>query len=368
MKVDMFDDEGLSPSSRQSTASDRSKKRRYSTISMSSAGQSNAGKQNQKSTALKEKSQLLACLNCRPKKIKCLREGDSCRRCKKLNIKCIVPEGDERRTRYSRKYIVDLQDKIAHLEKALADSEQKQNLRSKAPPSPPASQIEDNNVFKIPEHKDVPQPPGPKSPGNLITRLCERGASLSSNDIGELRFFGPTSSLHLTESVSSSIFHGCDTSSIGDASIEEDLPLELQEYLLDIYWTYQHTVLQIIHKQAFLQGMRAGTSRYFSRCLLYSIFVCAARISNRPEISELAIPKEDDDEQPFLLREAKRLLDKELGNPGITTIQSLMLLSLLDCCRSEDSLGWIRSGMCLHIQRDEMQANLSLRDCLPPTV
>lgn len=43
------------------------------------------------------KSGGLACLNCRPKKIKCQREGESCKRCLRLKLTCLVPDGDERR-------------------------------------------------------------------------------------------------------------------------------------------------------------------------------------------------------------------------------------------------------------------------------
>jgi len=169
---------------------------------------------------------------------------------------------------------------------------------------------------------------------------------LNSDDNGKLRFFGPTSSLHLTESVTS-IFGYCNEVSRNDTDFEKEMPPAMQQYLLDLYWTFQHNVLPIIHKDAFLAGMATGQGPYFSRCLLLCIFASAARISASPQICAMAIPAEDDDtgERPPLLKQAENALEKELQNPGLTTIQSLMILSIMDCCVSNDSSGWLRSGM-----------------------
>jgi hypothetical protein len=138
-----------------------------------------------------------------------------------------------------------------------------------------------------------------------------------------MHFYGPTSSLHLTEQRSSSLLQwgpingGCEQGS-------QDVAPELQSYLLNLYWTYQHTVLQVVHKEAFLRDMQTGQNRYFSKLLLYCIYACAARISERPDIRALALPTDEDidDEQPYFVKKATELLVIELKRPQITTIQS----------------------------------------------
>lgn len=61
----------------------------------------------------------------------------------------------------------------------------------------------------------------------------------------------------------------------------------------------------------------------------------------------MAVKRVDDDseERPILLREAEEALEAEFSNPGITTVQSLMLLSIMDCSQSNDSKRWMRSGL-----------------------
>lgn len=77
---------------------------------------------------------------------------------------------------------------------------------------------------------------------NMIVRLCGGHRQLNSDRIGRLRFFGPTSSLHLMESITSSILT---RESLGThcTTWQDDFPLEVQDYLFDLYWKFHHTVL-----------------------------------------------------------------------------------------------------------------------------
>jgi hypothetical protein len=135
-----------------------------------------------------------------------------------------------------------------------------------------------------------------------------------------------------------------------DASLDGLFDFETQTHLLDIYWTFQHTVLQVFDRDEFLEGMRTGQSLYFSKALLCSVYACAARISNRPEIRALVTPSRDDiedEQQPFLVATAAKLIDQELRKPQITTIQALLLLSVIYCSSSKDTKGWLLTGSCV---------------------
>ena len=188
----------------------------------------------------------------------------------------------------------------------------------------------------------------PEIPRSLIARLCARQSHLNTDELGQLRFFGPTSSLHTAESVCSSFVHWGDFTTKNDDHSNNDIPPRLQEYLLNQYWKYQHTVLQVIHKEAFLHDMRTGQCRYFSKALLYSIFACAARISDIPDVRALTTSTAEgtDREESYLIKKATVLLEEELEHAGITTIQSLQLLSVIHCVRSADTKGWMESGTC----------------------
>lgn len=182
---------------------------------------------------------------------------------------------------------------------------------------------------------------------SMLARLCGRQWQLNKDAAGELRFFGPTSSLHFSESISSSILNFADID--GAKSISHwrsRIPPETQQQLLDWYWTYHHPVLQVVHKKSFIDGMATGRTQYFSELLLCCIFACGARISDRPEFRSLSLVANDteEDEVPALVKIATALLEIEMKRPSVTTIQSLLLLSVIDCASSNDTRGWLYTG------------------------
>lgn len=125
-----------------------------------------------------------------------------------------------------------------------------------------------------------------------------------------------------------------------------DIAPEIQEYLLDHFWKYPNAILQFVHREAFVQDMEAGRGKYFSKALLYSIFACAARFSDRPEIRALAISPDESpgSPEPYLLHKATSLLEVELRNPGIPTVQCLFATSVIHSARSDHRRAWLDTG------------------------
>ncbi|KAK2807580.1 hypothetical protein FQN51_000013 [Onygenales sp. PD_10] len=311
--------------------------------------QSPNNQQEQLSRAVTKKSGsgfTVACANCRSKKIKvgntCLLEPGGCRKCKKLGIPCPGPDVDERKRPYSKRYIRDLQQRIEDLEKALRESEhcrirQQRDLINLTGLSQFSGAYHTGSFFSK------------KPPSSVILRLCDGRYQMD----GKQRSFGPTSSLHLTVNVTedptwSIIEAWGEKSTESSESDNFELDSETQNYLLNLYWKYQHTELQVFHKEAFLRDMSTGKSGFYSKALLYCILSCAARISHRPEIRALVLsshsscqdPQQSRPEQrPLLFTAASRLLEQELRRPQITTIASLLLLSVIYCASSQDTRG-----------------------------
>jgi hypothetical protein len=227
----------------------------------------------------------------------------------------------------SKSHIRQLCERISFLE------EENRRLREGLTPSANGTQISRDSrpspeIVAVkpdpdPERRN-PQPKVLSGSANLIAQLCG-GAQwqLNRDEGGQMHFYGPTSSLHLTEQRSSSLLQWGPVSGGGEQGLQDVAP-ELKSYLLNLYWTYQHPVLQVVHKEAFLRDMETGQTRYFSKLLLYCIYACAARISERPDIRALALPTDEDvdDEQPYFVKKATELLVQELKRPQITTIQS----------------------------------------------
>lgn len=199
-------------------------------------------------------------------------------------------------------------------------------------------------------------------PDSLIERLCGNKRRVSTTSDGQSRYFGPTSSLHLTETPSSITSYVQFPSQ--DIDVARGVPDPLQHQLLELYWQYQHPILHFVHKEAFLSCMETGRGPYYSKCLLLCILASAARLSPDPQIRNLSLPPEDDDrhDRPPLMKQAEEALEREITNPSVTTIQSLCLLSIMYCIQSNDSKGWMLSGMW----RDTHTSNAltNARQCL----
>ncbi|KAM5495618.1 hypothetical protein McanMca71_006662 [Microsporum canis] len=309
--------------------------------------QSSIGQGRRDSTKSTGSNYTLACLNCRSKKIKCILEEGGCKKCKKLGIPCPGPEVDERKRPSSKRHIRELYQRIHDLEVALKQSEalrkaQSQNFHTIrgiaqfSPPESPVSLLRQN------------------IPNNIIARLCDGRYQLNYDSDGQLRYFGPTSSLHLTDTVATSIVRTWGEYSLSRKIDVCEVDAETQEYLLNLYWKFQHTELQILHKEAFLRDMATGQTKFYSKALLYCIMACAARISHKPEIRAMVLTPSlsETDELPPLFAAASKLVDEELKRPQITTIQCLLLLSVIYCAFSQDTKGWVLTGTACRLALD----------------
>jgi hypothetical protein len=100
-----------------------------------------------------------------------------------------------------------------------------------------------------------------------------------------------------------------------------------------------------------LNDLETGQTRYCSRLLVHCILTRAASISDQPEIRKLALAEDESNEDPpLLVSKCAALLDTELNNPGITTLQSLQLLSDVYCVICNDTKGWLDAGELIPTQ------------------
>lgn len=146
-------------------------------------------------------------------------------------MSCATASDSDHR-RYSKEYIEGLESEIAELRKEL---QQQRRVDAPDPVSAPGAQPE-LELHSLPVPADglpptahsaqqrygesnnsvITDPPlshispnssngetDRSSPDRLIERLCGMRGRLSGGSDGRMRYFGPTSSLHLTESVSS---------------------------------------------------------------------------------------------------------------------------------------------------------------------
>lgn len=318
----------------------------------------------------KDATLVLACLSCREKKIKCYRKTSTCDRCSRLEIPCIVPDEDERLRPSSKRRTRELEKQIESLEKQLQESEARaeRNLYLVPPNS-----VQSSNNAVIPVVNDAASDTMSiteinKTPPTLIASLCAEMPHFRTDESGQVRYYGPTSSLHTSEKMPYNYLKW-DAGKL-ELDDQENISPVLRDHLLEQYWQVQHQVLQVVHREAFIQDMQAGRSRYYSKALLYAILANAAIYSEVPEIMALALSRDEDSDgsKPHLLRKAAELVEHELDNKvGITTIQGLQLLSCVYSRRGADTKGWLESGRAsrlifelgLHKADDEFRSTTS---------
>lgn len=90
--------------------------------------------------------------------------------------------------------------------------------------------------------------------------------------------------------------------------------------------------------------MRNGDTKYCSKLLVYCMLTRAAAISDQPGLRALALADDAEDDPPYLVSKCVQLLNADLDTPGITTAQSLQLLSEMHCAISHDTKGWMYAG------------------------
>lgn len=157
------------------------------------------------------------------------------------------------------------------------------------------------------------------------------------------------------------------------ASIPESIKLitrALQEhfqYLLDLYWCWTQPVFNFVDRQVFIR--ESGTSNssaaqrlrrvisgdmqfdgpYYSETLLHAIFahslhVCREEIGTSPEVDHFNAGTE------FHRRAVSGLHNLvSAGHVDVPLIQTLLILSTLECVKGNQAQAWLYSGMALRM-------------------
>lgn len=180
---------------------------------------------------------------------------------------------------------------------------------------------------------------------DIIHRLLSTKGNLSFDQIsGRLRFFGPTANSHVyAESTSLSYAREPPEQIRRAEKIIQSLSSETHDYLVDGFFHYYNSVIQIIDRDAFEADRMSKSSKFYSHFLHITVLAMGYRVADmdRDDMRKITLsPRESS-----LHREAKHMLDIELERPGgISSVQALLLLGDLECGVGRDNTGWMYSG------------------------
>lgn len=250
----------------------------------------------------------------------------------------------------SKRFVESLQARIRVLEEEVA------NLRRGAHPSV---------LEQASEEQDRPDSAGRDVQHNnseCIDEIANTFGRLKVDNDGQIRFFAGQSNFNLLPN--KLLYNSC---GVGPALTtthllyEAQIPLELQDHLLDLYFRWQNPWLYIIEKESFLRDFESGNRRrYCTPLLLLAIFALASRFSDRLELRTDA-GRADTAGNAFA-EQARRTLMGECDRPTVATAQAAALISLRCIAENKEPAGWVHSGeFDRHVVPRGLVANLDRR-------
>ncbi|WJG35060.1 uncharacterized protein FOBCDRAFT_238415 [Fusarium oxysporum Fo47] len=180
--------------------------------------------------------------------------------------------------------------------------------------------------------------------------LSARMGALRIVEDGQLRYYGPTSNLHMyadgLQSLSSPSFRrvsieGMDV--LRRLGLDLDVSLDLETHLAGLYFAWEDPAIHVVDEDVFFAEKRRcllqeTSSPYYSETLNNAICAMGACLANG---EKLKIPEPAAE---FFSARAKALLDVEMDSPTVATVQALVIMSATEAASTRDARGWLYSG------------------------
>ncbi|PYI18152.1 hypothetical protein BO99DRAFT_387114 [Aspergillus violaceofuscus CBS 115571] len=188
---------------------------------------------------------------------------------------------------------------------------------------------------------------------------CRLGRLQVMHD-GQLRYYGSTSNLNLLD-ILVGVAPPCSTNAQKGAhevlkSAELDFPVEIsfEEHLLKLYFTWQDPCLHVVDEQVFWRSRAQDLyddldTPYYSNTLVNAMCAIGAAYEPRYHPSFVTFPRSLAE---FFGDRAKVLLELELENPSLATVQALVILGGYEASCTRDTRGWVYSGMAMRLAFD----------------
>ncbi|KIW13048.1 hypothetical protein PV08_08235 [Exophiala spinifera] len=304
-----------------------------------------------KLNAEKTRRVAIACSACQQKRVRCEGTEPSCRRCIENGITCEYQYRENKRKPPSKRFVESLQARIKVLESQLSLlGKDTYDLLLNDDGHIPGDEAEGMGETDESDDQSALSPMH-----DFVRELAHTYGSLTLDDNGQLRYFGPQSNFNLLhsymdhrdrQSVHDVQDHGVPSRTWVTPEIQ--IPLELQEHLLDLYFCWQNPWLYLIEKEIFLRDFRStDRTRYCTPVLLLAIFSVAARYSDRTEIR--ANPADPNTAGDEFAQATKTLLMIDCEKPTVTTVQAAALLALRWIAENNEPAGWLYTGMATRI-------------------
>ncbi|KAL4912317.1 fungal-specific transcription factor domain-containing protein [Aspergillus aurantiobrunneus] len=122
--------------------------------------------------------------------------------------------------------------------------------------------------------------------------------------------------------------------------------------LVSLYFTWDHPLMQVVDQEMFLRDMSAGdmSSEFCSPTLVDSILAVASTYSPYPEV--YAVPGDVVSRGQHFFEEAEIRWKAEEGQPSLTNIQALALMSHYLKLQGKDNTSWLYLRQAVQLGQD----------------
>ncbi|CVL06386.1 uncharacterized protein FMAN_03715 [Fusarium mangiferae] len=179
--------------------------------------------------------------------------------------------------------------------------------------------------------------------------LSARMGALRIVEDGQLRYYGPTSNLHMyadgLQSLSSPSFRrvsieGMDV--LRRLGLDLDVSSDLETHLAGLYFAWEDPAIHVVDEDVFFAEKRRCrlqeiSSPYYSETLNNATCAIGACLANG---EKLKVPEPAAE---FFSARAKALLDVEMDSPTVATVQALVIMSATEAASTRDARGWLYS-------------------------
>ncbi|KAJ5537792.1 hypothetical protein N7494_007271 [Penicillium frequentans] len=194
---------------------------------------------------------------------------------------------------------------------------------------------------------------------SLIDEISDRVGTLRIGPGGKTRFCGPTSTFNLAGVLESEEPASRSSNELG--TLEEhdrswsdpEIPADLEEHLINLYFCWQDPFCHVVDREMYTEAKKKWwqmeDTPFYSETLRYAMCAIGSAFESRFHPALITFPKSLID---FLGARVKSLLELELDNPCVATVQALVIMSHHEIGNGKDTRGWLFSGMAMRLSFD----------------
>ncbi|KAE8420968.1 fungal-specific transcription factor domain-containing protein [Aspergillus pseudocaelatus] len=225
--------------------------------------------------------------------------------------------------------------------------------------------LEQDTSLKAPPYEPMAAPPelndnDSDSDEEVTNQMSCRLGRLQLTHHGQLRYFGSTSNLTLLDALvgvitpSSSSFQRDAQEVLENADLNMHVDEELERHLIELYFAWQDPWLHVVDMDVFWKAQSRSlderiSTQYYSRALSNAMSALGAAHESKYHPDLVTFPRSLSE---FFGDRAKLLLELEMENPTVATIQALVVLSSYEASCTRDTRCWLYSGMAMRLAFD----------------